>query len=443
MLKNLFAKYARAVSDEARRAELYKKFIKRFIWMAAFCVLFIAIVVEALMFDPITDPTLFNIAVAIFLITMLLWLISAVGWIICAIKFRLAYRAILSSPPSADEMPEVVTYREKVRDASRLSGPVIAGIVLLIAGAVFMFAAIIYDVATNPESEELGLLTNISVCVFAVCLLVCLLTVIFSVYKKTAEGKTAEQQTESESAAIDAAQGREHKYSLRADKNAQSYRYLFPDENLQKEAENTRAKMNKVALIAVSVSAVAALIVCGVLFLPFICGFEWFGYSIPIIFAAITAAAIIASLPYARRLSKLEKLQKVQLEQDPALELNLRVYRIYEQYFKGKGRAIYLFYAASIVLSFVFAALFPDKIVSGAAVILIYIGIIINYVFMSQMRKKCLPIEREIDARSGEGAGCDCLQNEGTSLVNQSENIAEDNSAECKDDGAQDDKAEK
>lgn len=412
MLKNLFAKYARAVSDERLRAELYNKFRFKVISLVVFLVLCVAMLVECFFFDTITDPAQFEAAVVAFGITLLLWLAAAVAWIVSAIKFRLTYREILSAPAYAGEMPEVVSYRGKVRSAGKLTKPVIVGIIFLAAGIIFMIAAIFYDVFTNPDSEELGLLTNISIYVFAACLLVFLLAVYFSSYKKSAEGKTVELQTEGESIAIDAAQGREHKYSLREDNNARSLRYLFPDENLRKEAEDIRAKMQKTSLIAVIASAVVALVLCGALFLPFICGFEWSGYCIPIIYVAVAAAAIISSLPYGRKLAKLEKLQKEQLESDPALELNLRVYRLYEAYSKGKGRAIYICCAVALILAILFAALFPETLISLVSIVAMWAGIILNYVFLSQLRKQCLPIEREIDQKTRAEAAADVADGE-------------------------------
>ena len=402
MFENLFAKYARAISDENKRRELYAMYRLKIISLAIFLVLSIAMLVETFVFDPITDPKLLDIAFAVFGVTMLLWLVSAAVWLVCAIKFRLRYRAILNAPASAGEMPEVVSYRAKVRAGRKLTKPVIAGIIALVAGGAFLIFAIFYDTFTSPDSQELGFLTNIAIYIFAVCFAAFLLLIFFSEYSKASAGRTTEMQTESESAAIDAASGRVHRYSLKSDKNAQSYRYLFPDESLRGEAEVVKARMQKFTTIAAMSSAIASLVLCGVLFAPFICAFEWSGYSVPIVITVITIAVVCAVIPFVKSLKRLEEEQKLQLESNPDFSLNLQIYRLYEAYSKGKGRVIYIFYALAAVLSYVLAALFPRTMLSLVGIIPLFIGIALNYVFVSQLRKSCLPIEEQIDKKARE-----------------------------------------
>ena len=60
--------------------------------------------------------------------------------------------------------------------------------------------------------------------------------------QKDAKGQNIEQLTEDEVKAIDDAQGRKHYYTLQSDKNIQSLRYIFPDEELCFRAEGLRKK---------------------------------------------------------------------------------------------------------------------------------------------------------------------------------------------------------
>ncbi|HIR39875.1 MAG TPA: hypothetical protein IAB90_05785 [Candidatus Coproplasma stercoripullorum] len=51
----------------------------------------------------------------VFGVTLLLWIISAIVTLALWLSFRSAYKRILNSPARADEMPQVASYRQKVK----------------------------------------------------------------------------------------------------------------------------------------------------------------------------------------------------------------------------------------------------------------------------------------------------------------------------------------
>ena len=252
MFEKLFVKYARAVSNEQERRKLYRLFCARTISEIIFLAVCVAVIFEALFYSDAIDAAQISDWQFIMLgVTLALWLVSGIVALVLWLTFRSAYKKILDRPDSASEMPEVASYRRKTREGNAAAKKSMRwAAVVLAAGIVVMIAMVVADFVLNPEAEDLGILSYAGIGVFAVCLFIFLLALSFSQFKKTAEGDTVEMRTAGEARAIDLVQGREHKYSLQEDKNAQTYRFLFPDDDLFRTAEDVRKKQVKISVYA-------------------------------------------------------------------------------------------------------------------------------------------------------------------------------------------------
>ena len=399
MFEKFFTKYARAVSDDIERARLYKLYCAKTIARISFFILCIAIIAESLMFSDWMAEGTNDVPFIVFGFTLLFWFAAAIASLALWIRFRSTYRKILSREPSETDMPEVVSYRQKIREEKKSNKKaMLFSIVLLIASIVFMIVAVGVDVVQNPDSDDLGIWSNVGIGVFAVCLFVFFMSLFFLQYKKAAEGNTVEMQTAEEAKAIDAAQGREHKYSLQEDKNAQTYRYLFPNEELCRQAESARKKMTKATRISVVASCVIGITVNLIFFSSYVFDWQLQGYAYPVFMTILFAGVLVGTLPYKRQINALEKRQKLELETCPEFEKNLAIYRKYEAFSKVKGKVLDIFYLSALILSYVLAAIFPNKLWSVLPVaILLLIGLALNFKFVTDLRKEVRCIEEEID----------------------------------------------
>ena len=399
MFEKLFVKYARAVSNEQERRKLYRLFCARTISEIIFLAVCVAVIFEALFYSDAIDAAQISDWQFIMLgVTLALWLVSGIVALVLWLTFRSAYKKILDRPDSASEMPEVASYRRKTREGSASAKKSLRwAAVVLAAGIVAMIAMVVADFVLNPEAEGLGILSYAGIGVFAVCLFIFLLALSFSQFKKTAEGDTVEMRTAGEARAIDLVQGREHKYSLQEDKNAQTYRFLFPDDDLFRKAEDVRKKQVKISVYAAVIFCVIGVVVAVLFFLPQVFGQNLSGYAYPVFLTILAVGVFAATLPCVLQLVRLEKQQKIQLESNPAYAKNLAIYRKYEQFFKVKGKVMIICLLLSVIVGYVLAALFPDAAWSVFAVILIFAGAFINNKFVTDLRKEVRPIEDEIE----------------------------------------------
>lgn len=406
MLQKLFVKYARAVADEGERRALFRLYCAMFWTAAVFFALSAAVVIESFLLPEEAES---GMPYLIFAVSGLLWLTMGVAALVTALVFRAEYKKILKRAPSAGEMPEIAAYRSKVQAGYSRRRKVTAPlVVLLLAGAAVMIALIIADVVLYPEAESLTALGYAGIVVFGLCALIFTLVWMFSEMKRSLNGDAAEMQTAEEARAIDAAQGRKHGYSLREDKNAQSYRYLFPDEELRREAEALRKRQQTAVMRVVFVLAVAVgAVLMAVMAIPSLDALFPQGFYIPVAFTLLFAAAIAVSLPALKKFGALEKRQKARLEEVPEYAVHLEIYRKYEAFSKFKGKAIWLFFAAALLLGYVLAAVFPDEVWSLTAVIPLLAGLWVNNALVASLRKEVLPLEAKIDRMEAERASAE------------------------------------
>lgn len=394
----MFRKYARAISDEGERRAFYRRYLTRNILIGVFYAFLIAAV--AVLFaggEPIPESMLVA-GGGIFL-----------GAVVCGltalclhISMRRKFREILSGQASADEMPEVVAYREKMwkseREERRRTGWALAVMIFCIAAAV---ALVIFDSVKNPDTDEISppfLYGAVALAVVGV--LVYFFAVYFSRVKHVSEGKTAEGQIGSEAARIDEIQGRAHRYRIEEDPNLQSLRYLFPNEELRGQAEKERGRQTRRTGILTVVGILLGVTAAAIFFSGWVFPWALRGFAIPVCFALVFGMVLIPSIPVSRRLAALEKRQLTELQMNPAYAKNLEIYRLYARHAKTKGRVLYFSIALSVSAGFVLAVLFPNQIFSAFSLLILLAGLFLNYKYVQDLRKKVLPIEKEIDEKN-------------------------------------------
>ena len=398
MFEKWFAKYARAVDDQRERQWLYKKYRTKTIVSIIFYALCIAVIVLALALADYIDA---DWALAVMTVAIFAWIGFAVAALCLWISFKKTYGAILKRPADNAEMPEVTSYRQKTVEDKKSNIRKLWWAWLIFGICAVLFVVFIaMDITQNPESEEFGIWGNAAFWVLLAGALVIAFAYIISNALKQQQGKTIEQQTESEAQAIDRAQGRRHDYNIQADPNLQTYKYLFPDKQLYAEAEAIRKKYSKILTTGVIISAaiaVAAAIL--LLFSQDIFGANFAGYAVPVALTAIFGGAIIFSLPMNAKLNDVEKRFKAELETNPEYAKNLEWYKLYAGFSKFKGKILYLFIAVSIVLGWILAILFPSSAWPLMSFVPLVAGLLINTKLVKDLRREAIPIEREIDAQ--------------------------------------------
>lgn len=401
MFKERFAKYARAVSDERERALLYKKYNLTAAFVTIYLALCLALLAAVILI--FTVGAFWTLVVGGVL--LILWLACGIAALCLLISFSAAYNALIRRPAQSGEMPEVTAYRQKAVQQKKSTFKRLwwAWLVFIVCVAAFI-ACIAVDVVQNPDSDDLGLWGNIAIWVLLAGALTLSLAYVFNAYIQQQRGKSFEQQTAQEAAAIDRAQGRAAQYDMAADPNIReekSYEYLFPNAMLRAEANRERARRSKVitacmiAFIIVGVSAFVILLSSEELF-----GRNITGYAVPVFFTVVFVGTYAVSFATGGRLRAVEERQRAELEAVPGYAKNLEWYRLYNNFSKFKGKIFIIFVAISIVLAWVLGALLPDTGWSFLAVVPLIVGGLINGRLVKDLRKKALPIENEIDRQN-------------------------------------------
>lgn len=398
MLNKRFAKYARAVSNENERKSLYRLFCAKTISSFIFYTICIAIIVEAILFSEEMKKEGNDLPFIIFGITLFLWIVSAVISLTLWLVFRSTYQGIIKRAPSQDEMPEVARYRQKTREeGNHFLKTMRWPIFLLIVGIVSMIVTLSIDLIRHPDSEDLTTIGYVGIGIFGVCFAIFIFSLFFRQTKRTASGQSIEMQTADEVKKIDQAQGREHPYSLQEDKNAQTYRYLFPNQQLYNQAENWRKKQIKATSLSTIISFFLGFVVAFVFFSPYIFDWKIVGFAFPV-FLTITFLTIFCTiLPYTKQMNKLEKQQKKELETYSFYKKHLSLYRLYENFSKGKGNILLISFGVIVLLSYGLAIAFPNALWSVLPIVVLFPFLLLNNHFFVDLRKKALPIEEEIN----------------------------------------------
>lgn len=394
-----FEKYARAISDDGERKSFYKLYCAKTLISAAFYILCIALVAEALIFAEAMKAGDSVAPFAVFGITLVLWLCSAIAAFTLWIIFRVKFAAVCRRAPSAEEMPEVVTYRQKTVETKKsLIKSLWWAMLLVVVGGIFFVVGVALDTVQNPDSSDLGIWSGVGIGVFSVCFFIFFFALLIFKSKQSAKGQTLEIQTEKEVKAIDSAQGRKHRYSLQEDGNAVTLRYLFPSPDLRAMAESLNSKRLTVSLLSAIVSCIIGAAVALIFFSPLIFDWKIAGYAFPVLISIVFIAVFFAVLPFVLKQSALEKTQKKILEDYSVYRKNLDLYRKYEKFSKGKGNIFLIICLASLICAYILAVLFPSELWSLLTAVPLFVGLFVNNLLISGLRKDAKLIEDEIDA---------------------------------------------
>lgn len=399
MFERSFAKYARAVNDGRERKGLYNLYVARRIAAIIFYALCAAVIIESILFGETmgtAEPVELTFIV-LFGITLFLWFAAAVTTLILWLVFRSVYKNILNRPATPNEMPEIAAYRqsEKIEGRSALKQLWWAWLVFGICAAAFI-ACIVMEVIENPYGEDFSAWGIAACAALIVGVLVLAFAYIIYSVRKQQRDRTYEQRTSGEIMAIDEAQGREPDRELTSG-GLSSYKYLFPNSKLRAEAEAITKKYSKIITGGMIAAAIVAVVAVIVFLFSANFGPDLQGYAVPVAFTVIFGTMTILIIPYNKKLSAVEKRQKAELETVPGYAKNLEWYKLYYDFSKFKGKLYLLFVAAGIVLGWVLAILLPATVWSLTAVIPIIVGLMIHSALYKGLRKKAIPIEKEID----------------------------------------------
>lgn len=399
-LEQKFARYARAISDEYERKEMFRLYCAKVAVYAAFILLTVIFFIEILVFTEESSPEVLDAFFAIYGVTMFLVFATGIASLVLSIKFKKAYKHILERAPHEGEMREVTEYRARENATAKgLRKPRRAGAFVIVVGIIAMIALVAIDAIKNPDSDDFGALGIAGIVVGIAFVVAGMMIFIFAGQSANAAG-TSQGGTDTAERIIDNAQGKEYKYSVKNDGNLQNLKYLFPNPELRWKAEGLRRKQGKSITVALIISTFAGLLTALLFFSSLIPSVGApSGYGVPFFVTLVFVAVICTALPYGVKLDKLEKLQKKELYENPEYALNLKIYREYEAHSKVKGKVLPIVYGLSIITGFAIAAASPDTLWSLCCVIPLLAGLYLNALFVAQLRKKAIPVEREIDEK--------------------------------------------
>lgn len=405
-LEQRFARYSRVISDEYERKAMFRLYCAKVAVYAAFIFLAVVFLIEILVFTEESSPEVLDAFFAVYGVTMFLVCATGIASLVLSIKFKKAYKRIIERAPLDGEMREVTEYRARENaNAKDLRKPRRAGMLAIVVGLIAMITLVVLDAINNPDSDDFGALGIAGIVVGIAFVVAGMMIFVFTGQRAVSTAKPASYATENADEVIDRAQGREYRYSLQNDSNLQSLKYLFPNPELRWKAEELRRKQGKSITVALIISTFAGLLTVLLFFSSLIPSVGApSGYGVPFFVTLVFVAVICSALPYGVKLDKLEKLQKKELEENPEYALNLKIYREYEAHSKIKGKVLPIAYGLSIIAGFAIAAALPDKLWSLCCVIPLIAGLYLNTRFVTQLRKKVIPLEREIDVKEAASA---------------------------------------
>ncbi len=378
----MFDKYARAVGDKTERENLHKLYRIRNTLFICFMALCACVILEALLMkDGMRSGQMIC-----FGLTLLCWIVTGVLSLSVWGKFRCKFREILARPKESDEDENVAAYRAQMRREQKSAR---WALWVMIACLAAMLALVVTD-ALVYDADKFHVYAYVGICVAVAGVLVYFFALLRANMRKAMQ--TNEDAPDVQK--IDASQGRATAYRLQDDKNLQSYRYLLPTPALRARAEQARRKIGKATLISLGVSVV----------LIFVLFSQWGvcpqarGYAFPLFLGLTYGLVFFSVLPFSCRLRAVDQEQKRILEQTPAYEKHLAIYRKYERFGKGKGRILHVCLLLGFAVSLVLAILLPRTLWSGASCVVIVAGLYLNNFFTARLRKETLPLEAEIDA---------------------------------------------
>lgn len=399
-----FTKYARAIDDTRERKTMRALYIARwvFLGLTAFC-LIVLLAAASLAGEIGSDgENMMGIGVAFIVILIIIGCliataINVAAHVIITVVFAVKFDKICKRPQTDGETPAVYGYRtEYVKErASARKYTGWASAVFILSAAVLV-ALILYDVLF-AETES-SVYFQIGAVVFAAGAVTYFLAVYLKSVKDASNGKTFAMRVEEYTVVIDELQGRPHKYSASADKNAQNTDLLYPDEKLRARAQALSRKNATASIVTTCVAIV--LYFAAVVVENFVIKSGYIGYYFPAFFAAVCIVSITVSLCLNARAKKLDVEQENLLRADPELASNLELFEMYKRFGKRYGSILPVFVAIGIAIGFVLAAFFPSSYLSLLSVIAPIVGLIVYTVAFNKLRTNAVPLENAIRAKT-------------------------------------------
>ncbi len=397
MFKKWFAKYARAVSDEHERQWLYKKYKTTTIVSIIFYLLCVAVIALAFAVDYYIES---DLLVMLAFLAILAWIGFAIATLCLWISFKKAYNAILKRPPYTGEMPEVTAYRQKTVEDKKSTFKKLWWAWLVFAiGVIGFIVCMVMEFVKNPDGDEFTVWGDAAFWCLLIGSLTIALAYIFCNSFKQQQGKAAEQQTAAETAAIDKAQGREPVYNPQSEPAADMYKYLFPNREYYEQAESLRVKYTKYLTVGLIVTIIAAAIVTIALYAANVFNENTAGYAVPTALSILYIGVLLSRyIPKQKRgLTALEKKQKAEFKTNPKYAKNYEWYKLYEDFYRFKGKIYLVFFIVGLVLGWILGAIYPQTMWSLTSLVVLFIGLVINNSLFKQLRLQAQPIERQID----------------------------------------------
>lgn len=397
----MFDKYLRAITDENERKEILALLRARIVALAVAVVALVALVVESVVFDDI----LANGGEAPMwpgYLTIALFAAGIIGYFVLRSVFWSKFSLILRREPREGEPEELAEYRRKLRAERTEDKVAIAKYSkFAIVGVAVALVLIVVESIMYPESEELGTLSYVGIGIFAVGLIASLIS--YGVY----DGKKKNSAPDADICAkLDEMQGREHRYSLKEDKNAQSIDYLFPTLELRERAEKLKKNYSMQLTSTLIVASMMALCTVCVFCFGKVLEVNLSGYAYPIFVGMVLILTALASVQPLHYISKVEKEQLKELEQNPEYAKNLEIYRMYEEFSRVKGKTVAISAALSVLISVLIAVFVPDKPWSALCVIILIGGLFMYNRLYAKLRQSVIPLEKEIDELNAKKEAC-------------------------------------
>lgn len=394
MFNRFMRKYGRAISDEKERVGFYRLYIAKTVMWALCIALLVAMAVLAIVVSGnCAGESLVTCALVVMSCEALVFVTSVILSLVLGEK----YRGVLRRAPSDDEMPEIIEYRKKVYESIRkLDKATSIAWVFLTIGIIAPMICFIIDFSVNIDSTDFSFISHIGLIASVVCVATFAVIISVCTYRARAKGCAPEMAAAREAEIIDKMNGVKHEYRLEADKNAFGSKYLLPNTELYAKFDELSLKQQGV--IVPSIMAALAAIICWVIFAnvnPIL--YIYRGYLFPVLSTVMFLAIVVYQIPLGKKIGNIEKQQKSELEKYPMYEKNLKLFQMYESFAKGKGRIFPVAVIASIIVAWVFAAVFPNTWLSATVLVFYVIGAFVHQAFFKKLRAQASVIENEID----------------------------------------------
>lgn len=402
MFKKSFVKYARIISDDNQRRNMYKLHVAKNIFSIANILLLLIDVILCVSLQYVTassEGLSFTIAPVPVIFTAC-WLVFFIAYIAVSIAFDKRYKDILFRYREENEFDEMYSYRQKVqKEHKRKKVFRIMGFAFLIIGVAAVIAAITMDSIAIKQNGESSSLTSIAIAVYVIFFICSIICFFIPEMKSVLNDYDLDEDTAREVRAIDTAQGRKVKLTISKDPERERFKYTFPTKELYSKAEQMKKYRNKLMFITMLFVAVAFLIFCILMNFGFIEQWSIWGYSFPIFVTILAVLSIITYIPYSRNINALQRQQNALIEGDESYKNNMEIILRVTSTSKKQTWLGIISSIISIILGFTLAAIFPNQLVSVVSVAPLFIACVIGIILNHRLNKAIAPFKAKIDEK--------------------------------------------